>query len=138
MNRGVTLLEVLLAAVLVAVIAVPVIDLFLASKKMGVSGRDRLVAMGLASSYLDRLKSVPPEELFDVAFTPVEDVPAPISSGALGLGPPPAGYRVTLTLARLELKDSGPPAWDATVVVEWTSGVSRKRLRYELQRLLPL
>lgn len=135
-RSGLTLLEVLLSVTVVALLGVPLFQLFTTSKKMGVSGRDRLLAMSLASSYVSGLSELPLESLEEVERSEDGAIRGNLTLARLGVPPPPAGFRRTVSVLRLALGGPDPLHWQVTVTIEWKSSVSGELLAYSLARLL--
>ncbi|MBI2945729.1 MAG: hypothetical protein HYY25_16160 [Candidatus Wallbacteria bacterium] len=134
-RRGITLLEVLLALILVALLAVPVFEMFSTSRKMTAGGQERLLASSLASSYVAALTGVAAEALSEAGPAKDSELRGPLTLRALGVAPCPAGFSRTASLLNLAADPAVAPMWQVTVTVEWTGAVSGAPLSFTLQRL---
>ncbi len=135
-GAGTTLIEVMICLVIVALIVLPLFELLTTSKKMTVSGRERILAMNLASSLMAGLSAAGRDSLPEVDRA--EDVTLTGSASLARLGVPqaPAGFRRTLSIQKLALDGPDRPMTQAAITVEWESQATGASVSYTLLGLL--
>ncbi len=134
-RRGVTLVEILICMVILGLIAVPLVELLVTSKKVSVSGRDRLTAMSLASSYVTSISALRKPDVQEANGAEDSTFTGPMSLADLGIDAPPDGYRRTLGLEKLPPDPAGQVLCVATVTIEWESSISGQPVSYTLYRV---
>jgi Tfp pilus assembly protein PilX len=126
----------MICLVIVALIALPLFELLNTSKRMTVSGRERILAMNLASSYMAGLSAAEREALPEMDRAEDVTIAGPASLARLGVPQPPAGFRRTLSLQRLALDGPERPMTQAAITVEWESRATGATVSYTLLGLL--
>lgn len=134
-RRAATLVEVLTCMAILALLVMPLLEMFVTGKKMMASGRERMEAMSLASSYVASLATVPPVELVETAAVEDRSLSGALSLARLGIPPAPKDYRRLVSIMGLG-NEADTPVRQVTVTVQWTSRVSKAPVSYSLVRLL--
>lgn len=135
---GFSLLEILIASVIFLLALIPAINLLNTSQTEVGKARDRGIAVQVANSLAERMRSQRPADRRDMAPTPLAMLPQlkPILD-AHKLAVPSAAPAIDRLVSNFQcevLLDGTPVGSRASVAVEWSeSGVPR---RFELQTRL--
>lgn len=124
-----TLIEIVLAVVLVAVVAVPMWDLLVSSRTVTASAEELSKAVTIASNGMAKLRALPADSLQELPETEDEQT-------NFGFSKPAAPYRRFIVISDTGIKASKGNFKHARVIVRWQSKRVKRELDYTLEALL--
>lgn len=127
-RRAFSLIEIVVAFAVLALLATPLHLLFSTGARTVLQARDLQAACAAAGSYLSALGAADPAGFAPCGPTADAGLPGPVSPAALGLPPLRDGFERTVELRPVAI--DGRPYLLARVAVAWTSPASGKRLDY--------
>lgn len=136
-RRGLTMIEIMISMVILALVAGSVFSAFSGSKSMLSSAREIAIATSLAGSYLAAAESLEISQL--QVFAPAEDkmAPLPFRPESLGLAPAPEPFKRQVSMLRLDLAGKeGGPFYQLRVEVIWPGKDGRMQVSYRSSTIL--
>lgn len=136
-QRAMTLVEVVIAIALCAVVFGPIYTVFTSSRKNVLHAQGTSIATSHASSLIAALKQIDYKDLSAFDRTNDTALPAPYSLADLGISPMPKNYTRTLQVEKIDTAGKeGGPYFLATVEVSWKPRSVKKNLTYQIMGFL--
>ena len=132
---GVTLVEVLIAMVVIATIVTPVYFLFSSSRKMTAASQDLVTAMGLANSYISSLREVDKSDIPTMLETEDKSLTGKISLNSLRVSPCPTQFNRHLTVVPMVDPITSLEFTHLKVSVKWVDRGNGLEREYVLSNL---
>lgn len=137
-RRGLTLLEILIALVLLGAIVAPAWSVLSDSRRSMMTARDLSVAVSLAGSGMAALQQLEPRKLPEGKDLSDESLVTLLGNEGIALATAGEGFSRRTTLERLPVPGTRRAFLRAGILVTWQEKVSRKTFSYNLQALLPV
>ncbi|NLI78738.1 MAG: type II secretion system protein [Candidatus Riflebacteria bacterium] len=132
MAGGFSLVEILVAIVILLAVLGPVWSVFSGSRRAVRAARELSLAASLSSSLLAGLKNAAPGVLCELAPTVDSELPGGLALSSLGVGPAPTGYTRRLALRRLAGWGSArEPMFRADLRIDWVTPRHDQTLTYQ-------
>jgi len=133
-RRGMTLIELILAASLVAVCSIPIYFLFTSAKRMNVSSKERLEAMAYANTYLSAILSLGEDQMQILEERRDQEHSPPFTPQSLGIPKTPERIHRSLQIQKWSPADS-ESFFKVSIQIRWEQGTGGRELRYALLAL---
>ncbi|MEW6710969.1 MAG: prepilin-type N-terminal cleavage/methylation domain-containing protein [Candidatus Riflebacteria bacterium] len=130
-RQGLTLIEIMISLVILAIVAGSVFSAFSGSRSMLASAREIAVATSLSGSYLAAAANIEATQI--KVFAPIEDVEAPpaFRPEKLGIAPAPEPFKRKISILRLdETGKEGGPFYQLRVEISWPGKDGRIPVSY--------
>ena len=132
-----TLIEVMIALVLCAVVFGPLYVVFSSSRKNVIHAQGTGIATSHASSMIAALKQIKYDDLQTMTEISDANLSKPFSLKELGISSMPKNYKRTLSIEKMDTSGSeGGPYFLATVEIRWKPRTIKKFLKYKIMGFL--